>query len=365
MDLQRSDGHKAYVSWSVYAFVISAAVAFLIHIGLILTSPICSTSSLSVPAFRQIDLQDDGSKYYGKPLITIGAIPFDVNTQGILNQFEVSIASWLRCTAQVVVHLYDVVGGMGKLAPILVENLQREFGAERVFIKEKIIKKDRIETIPEAFEAVERNTETVFSGWFSNDMILPTNWMDYVYLAMKYFHGYDNFSMHFARRDLFESCRKDISLADVVKQDWPEFFDKFKERCRSRLHTLGYDCYLWNHKGINMTKAQILPFFIGRPNFDGAIMKKQMDQGWFITAYPELLTYHLEHPDRLQYTKRPKHPDSIHNAELHKQAGGFAWRNEELDLRLTKNGIFERKNGEWFRYSLDRPDDWFPLTHPL
>jgi hypothetical protein len=52
------------------------------------------------------DLFEDGSKYSGKPLVTVGTIPFGVKSDAILQQFLVSIGSWLRSSAQIVVHLY-------------------------------------------------------------------------------------------------------------------------------------------------------------------------------------------------------------------------------------------------------------------
>jgi hypothetical protein len=253
---------------------------------------------------------------------------------------------------------------MGTLAPTLLEALQREFGPDRVCVRGQIVKAMRIETLPEAFEIIERHAQTELCGWFSNDMILPVNWMDYVFATMRYFREYKNFSMHFARRDLFESCRKDISLDNVASADWPNFFENFRKRCRSRLHTLGYDCYVWNHIGINMTAAQVEPFFIGRPNFDGAIMRKQMQQGWLVTAYPELLTYHLEHPDRVQFTKRPKHPDTKYNTDLFLSLGSPQWRNVELDTRISLNGIMQRRNETWYNWALDRPEGTLPLGYP-
>ena len=337
----------------------------VLAMGYTLTTSFALVGFSTPGSVRLTDLQRDSTPFYGRPLITIGAIPFDVNTPVILRQFEVSIGSWLRCTAQVVVHLYDVVGGMGNLSDTLIGNLQREFGRDRVLVAGTIVKKGKIETIPEAFSAVEANTTTQFSAWFSNDMILPMNWMDYVFAAMRYFKGYDNYSMHFARRDLQERCRANISLENVASPDWPEFSADFFKQCKARLHTLGYDCYLWNHVGINMTKSGILPFYIGRPNFDGAIIWKQMQQGWFITAYPELLTYHLEHPDRIQYAKKRWHPDSQYNIELSQQEGGHQWRNEQLDLRLSLTHVMERKDGRWVKYDINRPPNVFPLTNPM
>jgi hypothetical protein len=338
----------------------SCVSGFALHIAALhFRFPVSSSSPPDV-----IDLLDDGSPHYGRPLVTVGAIPFGVTTPGILRQFEVSIASWIRSSAQIVVHLYDVVGGMGPLAGDLLSSVQREFGRGRVMICGTIVKKMRIETLPETFEAIERDTSTVFAAWFSNDMILPPNWMDYVYAARRYFGEYTNYSMHFARRDLFVCCRDNISLRDIIAPDWPAFFAGFRSRCRSRLHTLGYDCYLWNYIGINMTRAQVEPFFVGRPDFDGAIIAKQMQQGWFVTAYPEVETYHLEHPERIQYTKRKKHPDSLYNRNLLFAINGRGWRNEEIDIRIGLNGISERRNGTWSHWTLNRPRGTFPLGYP-
>jgi hypothetical protein len=316
------------------------------------------------PSPRAVDLLDDGSRYYGKPLVTVGAIPFGVVTDLVLTQFQVSIGSWLRSTSQLVVHLYDVVGGTGPLSGRLVASLQEEFGAGRVFVRGQIIKKLKIETLPEAFEMIERHAETVFAAWFSTDMIVATDWMEYVYACQRYFGDYRNYSMHFVRRDLFESCRKDMALANIVRTDWPEFFAGFKKRCNSRLHTLGYDCYLWNRRGINMTAARLAPFFIGRPDFDGEVIAKQMAQGWFVSTYTATETYHLEHPDRMQYTKRMRHPDSLYNRNLLIAINGTWYRNDDLNLRLSRSGISERRNGTWWEWSLDRPPGAFPLGYP-
>jgi hypothetical protein len=110
-------------------------------------------------------------------------------------------------------------------------------------------------------------------------MILAPDWMEYLYAKMQYFGEYANCSMHFLRRDLYVSCRKDISLGNITRTDWPLFFSTFRQRCLSRHHRLGYDCCLWNHQGINMTAANVAPFFIGRPDFDGAIISQQMRFG--------------------------------------------------------------------------------------
>jgi hypothetical protein len=348
---------------SVIIFALSAITGLAIHaFCLYLYGGSLLLAALDPPI--PTDIQDDGSIYYGRPLVTVGVLPFSVSTREILNQFEVSIGSWLRASAQIIVHMYDVVGGMGPLSPHLVSSLQQEFGAERVMIRGKIIKKLRIETLPEAFEAIEGHVETEFAGWFSNDMILPANWMDFVYAARRYFGAYHNYSMHFARRDLFFSCRPDISLQDVVLPTWIRFFEGFRTRCRSRLHPLGYDCYLWNHLGINMTAAKLEPFFIGRPDFDGAIISRQMQQGWFVTAYPAVETYHLEHPDRLQYIKKKRHPDSLHNRRLFEALGRKEWRNEHIDIRLSLEGIGQRRNGTWLWWDLERPLGTFPFDYP-
>jgi hypothetical protein len=246
----------------------------------------------------------------------------------------------------------------------VLRSLQQEFGSERVMIRDRIVKKLRIETVTEAFEIIEKHAETVYAGWFSNDMILAPEWMDYVYAAQRFFREYKNFSMHFPRRDLFESCRANISILDLVGPTWPAFFDEFRQRCRSRLHTLGYDCYLWNLLGINMTAAQVEPFFVGRPNFDGAIIRKQMEQGWYVTTYPHAESYHLEHPDRVQYTKRKKHPDTIYNTELMQAIGAREWRNDDMNISLSLYGISERTNGEWRTWRLDRPPGTFPFAYP-
>jgi hypothetical protein len=116
-------------------------------------SPILSCLNPTV-----FDLLDDGSKYDGKPLVTVGTIPFGVNSDAILQQFLVSIGSWLDSSAQIVVHLYDVVGGIGALASPLLGSLGQEFRCEGVPIGDEVHKKLKIETITESIEIIERQT---------------------------------------------------------------------------------------------------------------------------------------------------------------------------------------------------------------
>lgn len=333
------------------------------------------------------DIQNtSNNKFYGKPLVTIGVIPFGVITNTILNQFQVSIGSWLRGTAQVVVYVYDIVSGMGDLAPTLIKSLQEEFGKDRIFIKGKIIKKYKIETIPEAFERVEHDSETIFSAFASNDIILRPDWIDHIYAAKKFFGKHNNWSMHFPRRDLFETCRASISIANIINGQSPlildpqmgkymssidsnylNFLNDFAVRCRSRLHTCGYDVYLWNRLGINMTKAHLPPYYIGRPFFDSGIIRRQMDQGWFVTTYPDHETYHLEHPDRFQYAKKASHPDSVYNSQLEKENGFHGYRNDHFNLRMTKDKFILRlKNYSWVSYDITdniKDPTFFPFAN--
>jgi hypothetical protein len=343
-----------------FFLTLNVVVALALHSLALLRFPTTS----HFPAPLATDLLNDGSVYYGKPLVTVGTIPFGVKNEYILNQFLVSIGSWLRASAQIIVHIYDVIDGMGPFSSQLVELLQNEFGTERIMVRGKILRKLHIETIAEAFEIIESHTETVFAGWFSTDMILAPDWMNYVFACMQYFGEYKNYSMHFVRRDLYVSCRKDINLEKIVSLEWPVWFSAFKRRCNSRLHNLGYDCYLWNYRGINMTAAHLAPFFIGRPDFDGAIISTQMKLGWFVSTFTATETFHLEHPDRPQYTKIKNHPDSIHNRKLMMANGGLEFPNSVLNLRLSLSGISERKNGTWSHWSLERPKGAFPLGYP-
>ena len=152
-----------------------------------------------------------------------------------------------------------------------------------------------------------------------------------------------------------------------IDSNYLNFLNSFASRCRSRLHTVGYDVYFWNHLGINMTKANLPPYYIGRPNFDSGIIRRQMDQGWFITTYYEHETYHLEHPDRIQYAKRMSHPDSIYNTNLEKQNGFHPYRNDHLNLRITRSKIYLRlKNQSWVTYDIkDNINDssFFPFSN--
>jgi hypothetical protein len=187
---------------------------------------------------------------------------------------------------------------------------------------------------------------------------------------MQYFGEYTNYSMHFVRRDLCVSCRKDISLGNITRTDWPLFFSAFTQRCLSGLprlhclHQLGYDCYLWNHRGINMTAANVAPFFIGRRDFDEAIISKQMSFRGFVSTYRATERDHLEYPDCPQYTKMKKHRDSLYNRRLTMALGGIELVNEALDIRISRTEISERRNGTWYFWPLNRPKRAFPFGYP-
>ncbi|OHT17399.1 hypothetical protein TRFO_12351 [Tritrichomonas foetus] len=351
---------KRYLS--SYFSLISAVLAFVVTLLVLYYATNSFSHNKNYSSFINFHDVQNTSKYYGKPLITIGVIPFDVNTQTILQQFQVSIGSWLRGTAQVVVYVYDIVTGMGNLAPQLLESLQEEFGKDRIFIKGKIIKELKIETIPEAFERVELDSETVFCAFCSNDIILRPDWIDYVYAARKFFGPYNNWSLHVPRRDLFESCRKDVTLKEIASENYPSFLEEFAKRCRSRLHSVGYDVYFWNHLGINMTKANLPKYYIGRPNFDSGIIQKQMDQGWFVTTYPIHESYHLEHPDRIQYAKRMSHPDSVYNTELERKNGFKPFRNSHFKLQMTKNEMILLVDDKWVKFPVNRSYNIFPFS---
>lgn len=342
--------------------IYTSIAVFLITIFFLSQSSIFTNRKI-YPESLIKDIQNfDNNSFYGKPLVTIGVIPFGVTTELILKQFQVSLGTWLRGTSQIQIYAYDVVGGMGPLAPTLISSLQTEFGEERIKVKGKIIKQFKIETIPEAFAQVERDCETQFCAFASNDIILRHDWIDMVYATRKYFGNYNNYSMHFPRRDLFESCRSGISLDNIFNgdssrflpnshkyyvnstQEYIKFMDTQFVNCKSRIHTVGYDVYLWNIVGINMTKANISPYYIGRPHFDFAIMRRQMDQGWFITTFPDHFTYHYEHPDRKQYAKRRSHPDSQYNLNLQKQDNLSYYRNEYFNFRINGTHIIFRGN---------------------
>lgn len=316
------------------------------------------------------DIAAINNPFYGKPMMTIGVIPFDVNSMVIYNQFLVSIGSWLRCTQQVVVYVYDVVGGMGKLSDELVKELQRRFGKERIFIKGKIIKSLKIETIPEVFERIEADTETLLSSFMSNDMILPINFMDSLFIIKNYMQNYHNWSVHYPRRDLFVNCRKYYSIGVVDSMQWDQYSRDVANKCLSRLHTVGYDVYVWNHLGINIKKAKIPPYYMGRPYFDSGIMTRMAEQGWMISTFPTLETYHLEHPERVQYAKGPhkNHPDSVRNRELEKSNGFYSIRNEFVNIRLDlDNKQFLRRIeigsriDNFFHYNFTRDPSEFPF----
>jgi hypothetical protein len=116
--------------------------------------------------------------------------------------------------------------------------------------------------------------------------------------------------------------------------------------------------------GVNMTCGNVAPFLIGRPNFDGAIMAKQRAQGWFVTGCPAIKTYHMAHPDRVQFAKKFRHPNSIWNKNLQVVLNGREWRNEEIDLRVSLTEMSERKNGTWHHFRIDRPRGTCPLAYP-
>jgi hypothetical protein len=87
----------------------------------------------------------------------------------------------------------------------------------------------------------------------------------------------------------------------------------------------------------------VAPFFIGRPDFDGAIISKQMSFGWFVSTYRATETYDLKHPDRSQYTKMKKHPDSLYNRRLMMALGGVELVNEASHIRISRTEISDRR----------------------
>jgi hypothetical protein len=94
-----------------------------------------------------------------------------------------------------------------------------------------------------------------------------------------------------------------------------------------------------------MTADNVPPFFIGRPDFDGVIISRQMSFEWFASTYRATETYDLEHPDRPQYRKTKKHPDSLYNLRLMMSLGGVELVNEVLDIRISRTEISKRRNG--------------------
>jgi hypothetical protein len=227
-------------------------------------------------------------------------------------------------------HLYDVVGGMGALASPLQAILQQEFGRESRYAI-RLAKKLEIESVREAFEIIERHTETVFAAWFSTDMILaPIGWNTFTPAC----------GTSASPRTTRCTSSGAISVVGVGETSLWATSRGLTGRCSSRL---GYDCRLWNHRGINMTAANVAPFFTGRPDFDGAIVSKQVSLGWFVSTYRATEAYHLEHPDRPQYTKMKKHPGSLYNRRLMMALGGVEFVNEALDIRISRTEISERR----------------------
>jgi hypothetical protein len=112
-----------------------------------------------------------------------------------------------------------------------------------------------------------------------------------------------------------------------------------------------------------MTAANVAPFFIGRPDFDGAIINKQMSFGWLVSTYRATETCHLEHPDRPQYAKMKKHPDSLDNRRLMMSLRGIELVNEASDIRISRTEITKRRNGTWYFWPLNQPKGLAILTN--
>jgi hypothetical protein len=328
-------------------FAFSAALTFSLHCFALSLSPLFA---ILLPSPVITDLLNDGSKYYGRPMVTVGAIAFGVSSDFVVSELSTTIGSWLRSSAQVVVHLYDIVGGTGALSFRLLERLQLEFGADRVLVRGIIMRQKKVEVLPEAFGALERNAETVYGGWFRADAVVPPDWIEYVYAAQRYFGEYKNFSLHFARRDILRACRGRLGLNDVMSMGWGASFGEFRQKCGGGLHSSGYDCYLWNLLGISMTRANIPPAFVGYADDDGTILTKQMEQGWYVSTYPWTESYRMERPDSS-------------GGKENAASGKTRWRNDDMNISLSLTSISERRNGTWNSWKLDRPPGAFPLAY--
>lgn len=278
------------------------------------------------------------------PYLTIATIPFKVNSMKVVDELLTSISSWLNLDKSVVVHLYDIKKGMGNMSNVLIDKLQEIWGKDRVFVRGKIIKrkKDLSERIPQIFETVEKNAISPLVAYINNDIILDPEFFKYLQTTAVFFSKYNNWSFHVARTNLNDSCRSKITYSTILSKDWPTTFETLKNQCITSTQVYGYDVFLWNripNTGISMKKGKIPGFFIGKPFFEYSVITAVRSQGWLITAFPKLLSFHIEHPERMRMSIFKNTSDYNYTLKLHLKSHDMSVRNVDLNLRINLSHV--------------------------
>ncbi|OHS96305.1 hypothetical protein TRFO_37520 [Tritrichomonas foetus] len=273
------------------------------------------------------------------PYLTIATMPFRVNSMKVVNELLTSISSWLRLDDSIVVHLYDIVGGMGNQSDLLINKLQEIWGSDRVFVRGTIVREMHAETIPQIFEQVEREAKSPLVAYINNDMILDPDFMKYLRSTATFFGKYNNWSFHVSRTNLNNTCRELVNYSVIQSPEWPEKFNEIKEKYFEKTQVYGYDVFLWNRLGISMKKAKIPKFLIGRPFFEYSVIAGIKRQGWFITGFPTLLSFHISHPGRLSFQFKKNTSDFIYCEKLHLKSRDMSVRNIDINLRINETYV--------------------------
>ena len=273
------------------------------------------------------------------PYLTIATMPFKVNNMNVVEELLTTISSWLALDQSVVVHLYDIVGGMGNMSQLLIDKLQEIWGKERVFVRGMIVKEMQAETIPQIFEQVEREAISPLVAYINNDIILDPDFMKYLRATATFFGRYNNWSFHVSRSNLNYSCRYMVNYSVIKSKNWRDSFNEVKDKCFEITQLYGYDVFLWNRLGISMKKAHMPKFLIGRPFFEYTVISSIMRQGWFITAYPILLSFHISHPGRLSFAYKPNTSDYQYVYKLHMKTKDISVRNVDINMKINLSHV--------------------------
>ena len=277
-----------------------------------------------------------------KQYLTIGATLFQISTPGIYHDTLNAIGSWLSSSPSVIVHLYDIQGGMGNLSQPLIQELQKRFGKDRIFVKGFIQKRLAIEDLALIIETIEADCETPLCALINTDIIISPETIDYLYIVDDYFGDIKNWSVHFPRANLDPSCRPKVNIDIVNSDNWSTTISTIAKECMIRIQPFGWDIFLWNHLGISLGHANIPRYLYGRPHFEYGIAKRTMEQGYYLTTYPFFYSYHLDHPERGQVQFNPKHPHAQYNFNLNRINHIQSFPNSNIPVRMNKTYIFTK-----------------------
>ena len=299
--------------------------------------------------------------------LTIFTEPFAVNDETTLHQIEIAVSSWLVASPKVCVHflhpfcLNETSYCMGKMENELITSLTNAFGKDRFKIGAAVKKKRHIESINELFEAAEAESESDLVCYINNDIILPPNYFEYIEKAEEYFGDCKNWSLHIPRFNLNENVRKNISMKKVLSSSWADDLSYLVDKYKSAEAMQGYDFFMWNKEVIKFKDTRFPEMFIGRPDFEYIFTDAIREKCWFVTTYPSMTSYHMNHPERKVYAKLKDHPDSVYNLILSSHLGVFKEfnRNWPIAMNLTHIRIGKGKDAKY--YDLNRKHN-FPFT---